>query len=359
MSICNLKCRYCYIGQKENFCYGKQINYKYSPEHFAKAISQDRIGGVAYANFCANGETLLVKDIEKYIKAFLDQGHYAEIVTNLTVTSMLDKILEWDDETLSRLTFKCSFHYLQLKERNWLDLFAKNVKKIWERGCSANIEITPDDELIPYIQEVKEFSMKHFGALPHLTIARDDRSGKDYLTSLPIEKYDEIWSQFDSDFWRFKKSIFNIRRNEYCYAGKWSIYVNIENGFTTQCYYSDYNQNIFEDLEKPIDFVAIGKCKDFHCYNGHALLTLGLIPNFTDVRYGNIRDRVRADGSHWIQERMRTFLNSQLVETNELSSKKEKNKDSRKIKIKKLVHLPRRVAGKVKRIFKSKKKHLD
>ncbi len=328
MTICNLKCRYCYLSKRDNLCVGNQIKYDFSPEEFAKAVSQERLGGVAYANFCADGETLLAKDIDKYIYAYLNQGHYAEIVTNMTVTKILDRILEWDDETLSRVTFKCSFHYLQLKERGLLDTFAQNVNKVWQRGCSANIEITPDDELIPYIEEVKTFSMQHFGALPHLTIARDDKNGRDYLTSLSIEDYDKIWSQFDSSFWYFKKTIFNVKRNEYCYAGKWSLYVNLATGDAKQCYCATNSiQNIVKDVDKPIKFVAIGSCNDFHCYNGHALLTLGLIPGFTHIGYGDIRDRVRADGTHWIQERMRNFLNSKLEETNALSMEKEKKKD--------------------------------
>ena len=311
MTICNLKCRYCYLTKRDNLCVGKQIKYGFSPEDFAKAVSKERLGGIAYANFCADGETLLAKDIDKYIYAYLSCGHYAEIVTNMTVTKILDKILEWDDETLSRVSFKCSFHYLQLKERGLLDAFANNVNKVWKRGCSASIEITPDDELIPYIEEVKEFSMRHFGALPHLTIARDDKNGRDYLTSLSIEEYDKIWSQFDSSFWQFKKSIFNVKRTEYCYAGKWSLYLDLATGDTKQCYCGTNGvQNIVKCPKKPINFVAIGDCKDFHCYNGHALLTLGLIPGITDTKYGNIRDRVREDGTHWLQPKMLSFLSA-------------------------------------------------
>ena len=354
MTICNLRCRYCYLTQRDKFCTGEQIKYEYSPEHFAKAISKERIGGIAYANFCADGETLLVKDIDKYIYAYVSQGHYAEIVTNLTITSVLDKILKWDDDILSRITFKCSFHYIQLKERNLLDVFAQNVNKIWARGCSANIEMLPDDELIPYIEEIKEFSIKNFGALPHLTIARDDKNERSYLTSLSIDEYDKIWGQFDSDFWKFKKTIINVKREEYCCAGKWSLQVNLATGRTSQCYMSDYDQNIFEDLDKPIKFVAIGKCKDYHCYNGHALLTLGCIPNITDVRYGNIRDRIRPDGSHWIQENMRSFLNSQLVETHGTPTDKEKKKDAKIIKMRKVMRFPRKCIGFVARHLKIK-----
>ena len=35
-----------------------------------------------------------------------------------------------------------------------LEQFALNVQKIWDAGASANIEITPSDELIPYIRYI-------------------------------------------------------------------------------------------------------------------------------------------------------------------------------------------------------------
>ena len=309
-SICNFRCRYCYLTHRGEYYQGKQANIQYTPEYISKALSKVRLGGACYFNFCADGETLLTKDIDKYIYEIVKEGHYAEIVTNMTITPMLDKIFSWEKELLERVTFKCSFHYLQLVERNLLETFADNVKKAWECGCSANVEITPDDELIPYIEEVKEFSMKHFGALPHLSIARDDKNEHDFLTSLSEDEYKKVWSQFDSAFWKFKLEIFNEKRNEYCYAGAWSLYINFATGATTQCYCSRYQQNVYEDITKPINFKAIGKCQETHCYNGHMLLTLGCIPNFTDVCYGNIRDRVRADGSHWIQPKMLAFLNS-------------------------------------------------
>ena len=355
-SLCNLRCRYCYISQKkENFAEsGVQADLKYTPEQWVKALSKERLGGPCYLNVCGDGETLLTKEIEKYIYAFAKEGHYIEIVTNCTVTKAINEILSFEQEILDRITFKCSFHYLQLKERKMLDVFTNNVKNIWAHNCSANIEITPDDELIPYIDEVKEYSLLHFGALPHLTIARNDLKSHDYLTNLPIEEYDKIWSQFDSSFWRFKKEIFNEYRSEYCYAGAWSLYINLANGDTTQCYCSNYSSNVFKDLDKPIDFVAIGKCKESHCYNGHALLALGCIPNLTSVRYGDIRDRIRADGTHWIQPKMLSFLNSKLEESNEQYTDKKKKSDERKNTFGKIKKLPSRVLRKIKRIFKHK-----
>ena len=109
---------------------------------------------------------------------------------------------------MKRLEFKCSFHYLELKKKGWLERFAENVQKIWDAGASANIELAPSDELIPYIDEVKEFSMKHFGALPHLTILRDDRTSKiDYLTKMTEEEYDNTLNHLVPRFGNLKNFI--------------------------------------------------------------------------------------------------------------------------------------------------------
>ncbi len=317
-SICNFRCSYCYLARRPVSYQGEQAQMLYTPQQVAHALRPERLGGLAFMNFCADGETLLSKDIDKYILELVKLGHYAEIVTNATITPVIDKILSWDKELLKHVSFKCSFHYIELKNKNLLDTFASNVNKIWQAGASANIEITPSDELIPLIDEVKEFSMQHFGALPHLTIARDDATDSiEYLTGLPMEEYDSIWSQFDSDFWKFKKTIFKKPINQYCYAGEWSLLINLANGNTVQCYRSNYSQNIFKNADEPINFRAIGKCREPHCYNGHALLTLGCVPYFTEVKYGDIRNRIKSDGGQWIQPELLNFFNSTLIESNE------------------------------------------
>ena len=51
-------------------------------------------------NFCADGETLLTKDLDLYVKELVEEGHYAEVVTNLTRTAALEKYLSWDKDLL-------------------------------------------------------------------------------------------------------------------------------------------------------------------------------------------------------------------------------------------------------------------
>ena len=319
MSICNFRCHYCYLAQRKVHYQGIQPVMKYTPSQVARALSKKRLGGSCFFNFCAEGETLLTKNIDQYVLELVKEGHYVEIVTNLTVSNVLERILEWDKDLLSRIEFKCSFHYLELKKKGKLELFAENVHKIWSAGASANIEITPTDELIPYIDEVKEFSMNYFGALPHLSIARNDRTKNiDYLTNLSLKEYDSIWSQFGSDFWAFKKTIFGIKQKRFCYAGKWSAYIDLSTGFASACYGYRSLGNVFETPELPFPEKPICKCPIKHCYNGHALLTMGVIPHHNDIHYGDIRDRRTQDGGNWLQPNLKKFFNEKVEDSNQL-----------------------------------------
>lgn len=318
MSVCNFRCHYCYLSQRDEQFQGVIPKMKYTPEQVAAAMSVERLGGPALMNFCADGETLLMPGIDAYIRLLVAQGHYAEIVTNLSAQQPLERFLSWDPELLSRVEFKCSFHYLELKKRGLLERFAEHVRRIRAAGASANIEITPTDELIPLIDEVMDFSRKHFGALPQLSIARDDRTpGIEYLTKLPMAEYDRIWSRFDSNFWAFKKTLFGVRRKEFCYAGAWSLYVDLSSGICRQCYKGLPLGDAFAHPDRPLPSLPVGRCPNAHCYNGHALLSAGLIPELDTPGYGDLRDRCCADGSHWLQSGLRDFFNGKLVDSNE------------------------------------------
>lgn len=355
MSICNLRCHYCYLSQRPVHFEGIQPEMKYSPEEVAYAIRPERLGGYAYINLCADGETLLVKDIDIYARRFAESGHFVEVVSNMTVSPVLDKFLQWPKGLLGQVEFKCSFHYLELKKRGKLDLFVQNVRRMSEGGASVNIEITPSDELIPYIDEVMSFSMEHLGALPHITIARDDRTqGIDYLTSLPMDEYDNAWSRFGSGFWEFKKNIFGKKQKGFCYAGKWSAYVDLTTGEATQCYCGRQLPNVFENPDTPFPEEPIAKCSLAHCYNGHMLLSLGLITDYENVHYGAIRDRETTFGKNWLQPGLREFFDTKLSESNTELSASDKARILLEEEANSLYRKSRRLAGKVKRAFSKK-----
>ena len=127
-------------------------------------------------------------------------------------------------------------------------------------------------------------------------------------------------------------SIFGQKRNEFCYAGAWSLRINLATGDAQQCYCSYISQNVFKDLTKPIIFKPIGNnCQMLHCYNGHAFLVLGTIPELPAPTYGEIRNRQCEDGSEWLQPAMKSFMNTKLYESNEEYSPSQKKYANREI----------------------------
>lgn len=314
---CNLRCHYCYITQKRKFN-NKLAEFKYSPDIIQKSLSIKRLGGKCLINLCAGGETLLSYSVIEIIKVLLEEGHYVMVVTNGTLSKRFDEIVKWDSKLLKRLFFKFSFHYLELKSREMLDKYFENIKKVKSHGCSFTVEITPSDELIPYIDEVKKICLEHLGALCHVTIARDDRTnGIEILSKYSFDKYKNIWSTFDSELFNFKYNIFYKKREEFCYAGEWSVYINLGTGDMRQCYCGDVLDNIYNNVDGKLKFKAIGhKCNLAHCYNGHAFLTIGSIPELKTPTYAELRDRKDLNGDYWLNDEMKMFMSQKLKDNN-------------------------------------------
>lgn len=314
---CNLRCHYCYITQRHKFN-GKLVHFPQSPETIRKALSKERLGGTCLLNLCAGGETLLSEEVLHVTKQLLLEGHYVVIVTNGTITKRFEEIAGWPKEILNRLFFKFSFHYLEMKRLNMMERFFSNVQLMKNAGASFTVEITPSDELVPYIDEVKAECLAHVGALCHVTIARDERTeGFDVLSDYSFEEYKKIWGQFGSELFRFKSEIFYKHRDEFCYAGDWSAQLMLDTGVLKQCYYGKVIDNIYEHIDRPIHFEAIGHdCTMAHCFNGHSFLALGDIPEIDAPTYTEVRNRICEDGSEWLQPEMKRFMGTKLYENN-------------------------------------------
>ena len=191
------------------------------------------------------------------------------------------------------------------------------------------MELTPDDEYIEYIDEIKESCLKNLGALCHITVPRDERKeGFPLMTSLSREDFVKTWSVFDSTLFSFKESIFEKKRNEYCYAGKWSYTIDLISGRYARCYRGGALGNLYNDEE--IIESAIGcNCPEGHCFNGHAFLGFGLIPQMKTPLYLEMRDRVNDKGEHWIKATMAQAMESKLCEMNKKDGVGKKLKQSK------------------------------
>lgn len=317
VTACNLRCPYCYITQRHLWS-NELPKFIYGPEVIAKALSKERLGGVCLLNLCGGGETLLPREMTNIIYSLLAEGHYVWVVTNGTVTQRINELMEFPSEYLSRLGFKFSFHYLELLRTNKIELFFQNISRVRGR-CSFSVELTPHDELIPYINDIMQICQKNLGALCHVTVARDSNDSKiPILSSLSFFEYRSVWGRFHSPLFDFKMKTFNHKQTEYCWAGAWSGVLDLGSGDFRPCYRAFYSQNIFNDLSSPIRFIPIGThCPDPHCYNSHVFLTLGLIPSLSTPTYSSMRNRICIDGTEWLSPNMAAFLSSRLYDEND------------------------------------------
>lgn len=316
---CNFKCSYCYIGQRKEFC-NSMFKRIYPLEVMQKATTKERLGGKCIFNLCAGGETLLGEQIVEVIEMLLENGHNVSIVTNGTISVNIDKILSFPEELKKDLYFKFSFHYFELKKKNLMKVFFDNVHKVMNEGISFSIDITPCDELIPYIDEIKEiFNENMDGAMPHISVARDTTTSElRILTKYSKEEYKKIWSVFDSKKFDYKIDEFLKPHHEYCYAGNWSFSLELATGNCRICDGAPEPKkmdfyNLYENPDEKIPFVEIGcNCPTAHCYNCHALLTLGTIPSLDTPSYSDMLDRVDSKGRHWLSDSMREFYSCRV-----------------------------------------------
>lgn len=319
---CNFRCEYCYITLKRQFD-GNLFEMQVSLEHFRKAVSKKRLGGMCLFNLCAGGETLLSPEIIPVIRILLEEGHNVAVVTNGTCSDSFKEIAKFDPYLLEMLYFKFSFQYFELIRTNRLDVFFKNVKRMRDAGCSFSIDITPHDRLIPYILEIKRIFMKEIGTLPHISVGRDTSTNElRLLTDLTREEYIQTWSVFDSAKFDYKIQEFSKPHREYCYAGDWAFSLEIGTGNMRKCDGAPVPKemdfyNLYENPNEEIKFEAIGhNCPIAHCYNCHALLTLGTIPELETPCYTEMLDRVDDQGRHWLSPRLRELYSHKLIESN-------------------------------------------
>ena len=312
---CNMSCPYCYVPQL-NLSRKELPEFRYSPEYIAKCLSKKRLGGACFFSLCAHGETLLLKELTAVVDAILGE-HFVSLVTNGTISKRIDEIIKLPRHRLKRLFIKFSFHYLELLRLGLMKDFILNIEKIKRAGCSYTIEMTPYDELIPYIEEIKKFCVDNFGALCHVTVARDNSQKElPILTSLSKENYRETWSAFKSPLFDYKLSVFNIKQTKYCYAGKFTATMNLGTGDMFQCYQGKFLQNIYENPKEPIEWNPIGNdCPEPHCFNAHVFLTLGAVPELNDTTptYTDMRNRVCTDGSEWLTPEMKKMMKQKIT----------------------------------------------
>lgn len=315
---CNFHCDYCYVWRKNEFTKGR-ITSEYSSKEIRRALSKKRLGGLCYINACALGETLLSQDIVELTFELLEEGHYVSLITNGTIAPKINTILQFPKELLARLFFKLSFHYAELKRTNLYEVFWSNVGKIKDSPCSYSIEITPDDSIVEDIESIKkEFKERAGGAMPHITFTRDaNKEGLDLLSDMTLEEYKDIWGSFDSELFDLKFGLYKKKIQQSCYAGNWSYRINTVNGNLQSCYRQELSGTILDDIRKPLPVLTVKhSCNMDYCFNNHAFLAWGDVPEIRCSSYYQVRNRISEDAKCWVKEPYAAAMRQKLYENN-------------------------------------------
>ena len=318
---CNLKCSYCGLREEDGMELSggevKENKHKYSAETIRKALSLKRLGGVCYVDVVGIGETLIDHEVIEIVRELLLEGHFVDITTNGTLTKRFEELLAAVDPAYyGHLKFTFSLHYLELKERGMLDTFFDNIKMIKSKGVSFHVSLVHCDEYVPYTAEIQKICKERIGAYPQIILPHGRDEKRDYYlrTDLPLEKYYEIGESYQSDLFYIFHEMYRGHLSKFCYAGDWSLCLNLGDGNISRCFGMGPYVNIFDDISKEIPIRAIGhNCKDNFCHCS-IFFGLGVIPGLCD-EYTMERVWNRKEAG-WFTEEMESALSRKLYENN-------------------------------------------
>lgn len=261
----------------------------------------------------------------------LKNGHIVNITTNGTLKKQFMRLEKFKQEEKERLHFSFSFHYLELRRSGTMDIFFENVNFVQRQGCSFVVQLNLCDEYISCMDEIKKVCIRELGALPQIAATRKEDAALqkiELLTDMTQEEYISYGKQFQSPLFEYTMENFNVKREEFCYAGQRSGTLNLADGSLCKCYADPRPQNIFENVNKPIKFEPMGEnCGCSYCFNSSHFKSLGVIDDNDTRTYCSLRDREEAK---WFNDTVKYALSQKLWETNVSYEKKKQKRYSRK-----------------------------
>ena len=319
ISHCNLRCEYCYVIQDNNRD-SDRPKFRRNPQEIGRALNPARWHAERlFVSFCGAGETFLCKEMTDIVICTLMQGNFVNVTNNGTISPAIEKLINLPDDLSSRLVFAFSFHYNELKKRNLLKNFAENVKKVAVSKASFTVQLNLYDGYLDCLDEIKNFSMENFGALPQIALTRAQQRGIAIHSSADFETYKNYGAQFNSPMFKFAcENFLKSRAKNFCYAGENSWRLDLATGDLKRCYFERAYFNAYDNLDKEIPLKPIGiNCRDTYCVNAIHFLALGNIPEINCPSYAQLRDRPEAG---WYKQTMKEALGGKFMPENKKPS---------------------------------------
>ena len=279
-SHCNLHCEYCYVIQG-NYRDAVMPKFRRTPEEIGRAFNPSRWDAKhLLVNFCGPGETFLCKEIPEIVIEVLKQGNVVLITNNGTITSAIDKLLKLPDDMTSRILFAFSLHYKEFKKRNLLNVFTENVKKVAASPASFQVSMGLYRGYLDCMDEIKSYCLENFGALPHISLMRNQANEYKLYDSIDMATYKRQGADFHSARFDIECDNFLVNRSKYfCHAGETSWFMQLATGDLARCYCERPYFNVYDNLEQKIPLIPVGRhCGDVYCVNAGFFVSCGNIP---------------------------------------------------------------------------------
>lgn len=227
---CNLDCEYCLWKQHKNYNYIDCINTIKNIKRLIKEVNDKN--NVFYIH---GGESTIHPKFEEIFKDFNIENCKTELQTNLT-TKNVDFLIK----TFDRISV--SLHYKELKKKNSLDLFLKNLEKVSNLGKLYHFDIMLEnlgENQESYLQFVKSL-------LTYSEIA---------------ESSEMIYAYWDNNNIMNNTKAFNMNKEFY------EKYNKTEQSFKWPGWTKSFNTNEnWNNQESSKGLYCLAGCKKFHIF---------------------------------------------------------------------------------------------
>lgn len=293
---CNMRCSYCYLT--ENFHRNRNCempDFKYPVDHMIKAFDPVRIGGLAHIIVIGSGETLIDERVVELSRGLVEYGHIVEVVTNGTLTKRIEELIKLPLKNIDRLVVKCSLHWNELKRLNLVEEYFDNIKKCISAGASSYPFLVIGDEYMNELEEINAKCQEELNVSPVCSPCVVETDPEQIVkkrmksTSPASDKniVDKVNQIFDSEVYRQCLKVLEVDvRNIFCYAGKYSFGVLLQDGGLIRCHQTPQEGGcFFENIDNPfcgLDYVG-NECAIGTCCLQYDMFAFGLIPEIENI----------------------------------------------------------------------------
>ena len=277
---CNLNCQYCYAPERRSKIKSEAL---FAPiTDITSALHPKNMGGRCVINLFCDAEPFCSDYTNQLICGLLNSGHMVIISTNMTCTRQIRMLIGACAQKTRHLLFMASLHYNEILRLGLDEEFFDNLRFVRVNGASWQMRMCFAPEYVSKMDEIKRRCLREVGQIP--IFSRYRASCECERTSImPI--LDSYMPDVGEPLYWLQKKLVDVKRTEFCWAGRYSMVLDLSNGSIRKCIAQPIEGNLFS-YSCGGDIEPVGKsCQSQWCSCGSQFLSWGLIPELQAQSY--------------------------------------------------------------------------